>query len=109
MALTLLLKSPLPAVQQNADRLTKQLFVLLKDYSKAGAARGENHLLVQNCFKVRRGAASRPGCPFEPKRGAILTLTEPSRRRSQGHQHSCEERQKQQDFGGTVAGAPGLR
>ncbi|XP_029019229.1 small subunit processome component 20 homolog [Betta splendens] len=46
-----LLKFPLPAIQQNASTLTKQLFVLLKDYSKAGAARGENYVLVQNCFK----------------------------------------------------------
>ncbi|XP_071357681.1 small subunit processome component 20 homolog isoform X2 [Trachinotus anak] len=52
VAFTLLLKFPLPAVEQNADQLTKQLFVLLKDYSKAGAARGENYQLVQNCFKA---------------------------------------------------------
>ncbi|XP_047194452.1 small subunit processome component 20 homolog isoform X2 [Hippoglossus stenolepis] len=47
-----LLKFPLPAVGQNAEQLTKQLFVLLKDYSKAGAGRGENYLLVQSCFKA---------------------------------------------------------
>ncbi|XP_047431848.1 small subunit processome component 20 homolog isoform X2 [Mugil cephalus] len=52
VAFTLLLKAPLPAVEQNASQLTKQLFVLLKDYSKAGAARGENYQLVQNCFKA---------------------------------------------------------
>lgn len=52
VAFTWLLKFPLPAVEQNADQMTKQLFVLLKDYSKAGAARGENYQLVQNCFKV---------------------------------------------------------
>ncbi|CAJ1054380.1 small subunit processome component 20 homolog [Xyrichtys novacula] len=52
VAFTLLLKFPLPAVEQSADQLTKQLFVLLKDYSKAGAARGENYHLVQNCFKA---------------------------------------------------------
>lgn len=52
VAFTWLLKFPLPAIQQNASTLTKQLFVLLKDYSKAGAARGENYVLVQNCFKV---------------------------------------------------------
>uniref|UniRef100_A0A3P9K9E8 UTP20 small subunit processome component n=1 Tax=Oryzias latipes TaxID=8090 RepID=A0A3P9K9E8_ORYLA len=51
-AFTWLLRFPLPAVEQNAGQLTKQLFVLLKDYSKAGAARGENYLLVQNCFKA---------------------------------------------------------
>ncbi|XP_071756588.2 small subunit processome component 20 homolog isoform X1 [Centroberyx gerrardi] len=51
VAFTWLLKFPLPAVEQNAGQLTKQLFVLLKDYSKAGAARGENYHLVQNCFK----------------------------------------------------------
>ncbi|KAK2883206.1 small subunit processome component 20 homolog [Channa argus] len=49
---TWLLKFPLPAVAQNATQLTKQLFVLLKDYSKAGAARGENYHLVQNCFQA---------------------------------------------------------
>lgn len=48
-----ILKFPLPAVEQNYDQLTKQLFVLLKDYAKAGAAHGMNFLLVQNCFKVR--------------------------------------------------------
>uniref|UniRef100_A0A8C4I8P8 Small subunit processome component 20 homolog n=1 Tax=Dicentrarchus labrax TaxID=13489 RepID=A0A8C4I8P8_DICLA len=52
VAFTWLLKFPLPAVAQNADQLTKELFVLLKDYSKAGAARGENYHLVQNCFKA---------------------------------------------------------
>ncbi|XP_028307568.1 small subunit processome component 20 homolog [Gouania willdenowi] len=52
VAFTCLLKFPLPAVEQNASQLTKQLFVLLKDYSKAGAARGENYQLVQNCFKA---------------------------------------------------------
>ncbi|TMS03012.1 Small subunit processome component 20-like protein [Larimichthys crocea] len=52
VAFTWLLKFPLPAVAQNAGQLTKQLFVLLKDYSKAGAARGENYHLVQNCFKA---------------------------------------------------------
>ncbi|XP_030576149.1 small subunit processome component 20 homolog isoform X2 [Archocentrus centrarchus] len=52
IAFTLLLKFPLPAVEKNAGQLTKQLFVLLKDYSKAGAARGENYHLVQNCFKA---------------------------------------------------------
>lgn len=52
VAFTLLLKFPLPAVKRNVEQLTRQLFVLLKDYSKAGAARGENYLLVQNCFKV---------------------------------------------------------
>ncbi|XP_075867628.1 small subunit processome component 20 homolog [Nelusetta ayraudi] len=52
VAFTLLIKFPLPALKRNADQLTKQLFVLLKDYSKAGAARGENYLLVQNCFKA---------------------------------------------------------
>ncbi|KAM9327768.1 small subunit processome component 20 homolog [Pholidichthys leucotaenia] len=52
VAFTSLLKFPLPAVTQNASQLTKQLFVLLKDYSKAGAARGENYHLVQNCFRA---------------------------------------------------------
>ncbi|KAK2893002.1 hypothetical protein Q8A67_012990 [Cirrhinus molitorella] len=47
-----ILKFPLPAVEQNYEQLTKQLFVLLKDYAKAGAGRGENFQLVQNCFKA---------------------------------------------------------
>ncbi|XP_043092950.1 small subunit processome component 20 homolog [Puntigrus tetrazona] len=47
-----ILKFPLPAVGQNYDQLTKQLFVLLKDYAKAGVGRGENFHLVQNCFKA---------------------------------------------------------
>ncbi|XP_051911593.1 small subunit processome component 20 homolog [Hippocampus zosterae] len=52
VAFTWVLKFPLPAVAENVNQLTKQLFVLLKDYSKAGAARGENYVLVQNCFKT---------------------------------------------------------
>uniref|UniRef100_A0A3P8T3I9 UTP20 small subunit processome component n=1 Tax=Amphiprion percula TaxID=161767 RepID=A0A3P8T3I9_AMPPE len=52
VAFTFLLRFPLPAVEQNAGQLTRQLFVLLKDYSKAGAARGENYQLVQSCFKT---------------------------------------------------------
>ncbi|CAL1568682.1 unnamed protein product [Knipowitschia caucasica] len=52
VGLTWLLKFPLPSVETNAEQMTKHLFVLLKDYSKAGAARGENYLLVQNCFKT---------------------------------------------------------
>ncbi|KAK7901998.1 hypothetical protein WMY93_018767 [Mugilogobius chulae] len=52
VGLTWLLKFPLPSIEANSEQLTKQLFVLLKDYSKAGAARGENYLLVQNCFKT---------------------------------------------------------
>ncbi|XP_008314156.1 small subunit processome component 20 homolog [Cynoglossus semilaevis] len=49
---TFLLKFPLPAVEKNSEQLTKKLFVLLKDFSKAGAARGENYHLVQSCFKA---------------------------------------------------------
>lgn len=51
-----ILKFPLPAVEQNAEQLTKQLFVLLNDYAKAGAGHGENFHLVQNCFKVPKPA-----------------------------------------------------
>ncbi|KAL6459983.1 hypothetical protein MHYP_G00317420 [Metynnis hypsauchen] len=47
-----ILKFPLPALEQTVNKLTKQLFVLLKDYAKAGAGRGENFVLVQNCFKA---------------------------------------------------------
>ncbi|MBN3281355.1 UTP20 protein, partial [Polyodon spathula] len=48
---TWILKFPLPAVDKNVEQLTKQLFVLLKDYAKAGAATGENFHLVVNCFR----------------------------------------------------------
>ncbi|XP_061106872.1 small subunit processome component 20 homolog isoform X1 [Conger conger] len=50
-SLSWILKFPLPAVESNAEKLTQQLFLLLKDYAKAGAARGENFNLVLNCFK----------------------------------------------------------
>ncbi|XP_048124200.1 small subunit processome component 20 homolog [Alosa alosa] len=46
------LKFPLPAVEEGVEPLTRQLFLLLKDYASAGAARGENFTLVQNCFKA---------------------------------------------------------
>ncbi|XP_031438174.1 small subunit processome component 20 homolog isoform X1 [Clupea harengus] len=46
------LKFPLPAVEEGALQLTRQLFLLLKDYARAGAAGGENFQLVQNCFKA---------------------------------------------------------
>uniref|UniRef100_UPI00398E4C32 small subunit processome component 20 homolog n=1 Tax=Pristiophorus japonicus TaxID=55135 RepID=UPI00398E4C32 len=49
--LTWVLKFPLNSTETLADQLTKQLFVLLKDYAKAGAGRGENFHLVVNCFK----------------------------------------------------------
>ncbi|XP_043943711.1 small subunit processome component 20 homolog [Protopterus annectens] len=45
------LKFPLPSLEANIERLTKQLFLLLKNYAKAGAGKGENFNLVVNCFK----------------------------------------------------------
>ncbi|KAJ8381936.1 hypothetical protein SKAU_G00027140 [Synaphobranchus kaupii] len=50
-SLSWILKFPLPAVESSAEKLTLQFFLLLKDYAKAGAARGENFNLVLNCFK----------------------------------------------------------
>ncbi|KAG9345665.1 hypothetical protein JZ751_008809 [Albula glossodonta] len=50
-SLSWILRFPLPAVESSAQKLTQQLFLLLKDYAKAGAARGENFNLVLNCFK----------------------------------------------------------
>ncbi|XP_029455579.1 small subunit processome component 20 homolog [Rhinatrema bivittatum] len=47
-----MLKFPLPSVETSTEQLTRQLFLLLKDYAKAGAARGQNFHLVVNCFKV---------------------------------------------------------
>ncbi|KAG8439453.1 hypothetical protein GDO86_005604 [Hymenochirus boettgeri] len=46
-----ILKFPLPSLKSNTEHLIKQLFLLLKDYAKAGAARGQNFHLVVNCFK----------------------------------------------------------
>uniref|UniRef100_A0A2K5J1T7 Uncharacterized protein n=1 Tax=Colobus angolensis palliatus TaxID=336983 RepID=A0A2K5J1T7_COLAP len=45
------LKFPLPSIETKAEQLTKHLFLLLKDYAKLGAARGQNFHLVVNCFK----------------------------------------------------------
>ena len=52
ITLTWLLRLPLPAVKESSSQLNQQLFLLLKDYSKAGAASGENYQLVQSCFRV---------------------------------------------------------
>ncbi|KAM4037263.1 small subunit processome component 20 homolog isoform 2-T2 [Anomaloglossus baeobatrachus] len=46
-----LLKFPLPSVHKNTEKMIKQLFLLLKDYAKAGVARGQNFHLVVSCFK----------------------------------------------------------
>ncbi|XP_030069682.1 small subunit processome component 20 homolog isoform X2 [Microcaecilia unicolor] len=51
-SLVWMLKFPLPSLEKNTEQLTMQLFVLLKDYAKAGAAKGQNFHLVVNCFKV---------------------------------------------------------
>ncbi|XP_074082789.1 small subunit processome component 20 homolog [Macrotis lagotis] len=46
-----ILKFPLPSITKNSEKLTKQLFVLLKDYARLGAGKGQNFHLVVNCFK----------------------------------------------------------
>lgn len=46
-----ILKFPLPSIEKSTEELIKQLFLLLKDYAKAGAARGQNFHLVVSCFK----------------------------------------------------------
>ena len=46
------LRFPLPSIETKAEQLTKHLFLLLKDYAKLGAAKGQNFHLVVNCFKV---------------------------------------------------------
>ncbi|XP_066490771.1 small subunit processome component 20 homolog [Tiliqua scincoides] len=51
LSLLWVLKFPLPSVDKNIDQLTKQLFLLLKDFAKPGAAKGQNFHLVVNCFK----------------------------------------------------------
>ncbi|KAM5255099.1 small subunit processome component 20 homolog isoform 2-T2 [Hipposideros larvatus] len=45
------LRFPLPSIETKAEQLIKHLFLLLKDYAKLGAARGQNFHLVVNCFK----------------------------------------------------------
>uniref|UniRef100_S4RGK7 U3 small nucleolar RNA-associated protein 20 domain-containing protein n=1 Tax=Petromyzon marinus TaxID=7757 RepID=S4RGK7_PETMA len=46
------LRCPLPSLGRLADRLTKQLFLLLKNYACAGAAKGDNFEMILSCFKV---------------------------------------------------------
>uniref|UniRef100_A0A8D0GIN0 UTP20 small subunit processome component n=1 Tax=Sphenodon punctatus TaxID=8508 RepID=A0A8D0GIN0_SPHPU len=46
-----ILKFPLPSVEKNMEQLTKQLFLLLKNFARPGAAKGQNFHLVVNCFK----------------------------------------------------------
>lgn len=123
VAFTWLLKFPLPAVEQNADQLTKELFVLLKDYSKAGAARGENYHLVQNCFKVEM----KFNCFFKEITRHLppldwINLIETFRLNCcidlwlfilsgylSGHHNTGEECEKQQNLRDTAAGAAGIR
>ncbi|XP_056430567.1 small subunit processome component 20 homolog isoform X2 [Hyla sarda] len=50
-SLICMLKFPLPSIEKNTEDLIKQLFLLLKDYAKAGVARGQNFHLVVSCFK----------------------------------------------------------
>uniref|UniRef100_A0A8C8SVZ5 UTP20 small subunit processome component n=1 Tax=Pelusios castaneus TaxID=367368 RepID=A0A8C8SVZ5_9SAUR len=50
-SLVWILKFPLPSIEKNTEQLTKQLFLLLKDFAKPGAAKGQNFHLVMNCFK----------------------------------------------------------
>uniref|UniRef100_A0A8C0GJE3 UTP20 small subunit processome component n=1 Tax=Chelonoidis abingdonii TaxID=106734 RepID=A0A8C0GJE3_CHEAB len=50
-SLVWILKFPLPSIEKNMEKLTKQLFLLLKDFAKPGAAKGQNFHLVVNCFK----------------------------------------------------------
>ncbi|XP_060050218.1 small subunit processome component 20 homolog isoform X2 [Erinaceus europaeus] len=45
------LKFPLPSIETKVQQLTKHLFILLKDYAKLGAAKGQNFHLAVNCFK----------------------------------------------------------
>lgn len=45
------LRFPLPSIETKAEKLTKHLFLLLKNYAKLGAAKGQNFHLVVNCFK----------------------------------------------------------
>uniref|UniRef100_K7GES8 UTP20 small subunit processome component n=1 Tax=Pelodiscus sinensis TaxID=13735 RepID=K7GES8_PELSI len=50
-SLVWILKFPLPSIEKTVEQLTGQLFLLLKDFAKPGAAKGQNFHLVVNCFK----------------------------------------------------------
>ncbi|XP_049638753.1 small subunit processome component 20 homolog isoform X1 [Suncus etruscus] len=45
------LRFPLPSIETKAEELAKHLFLLLKDYAKLGAAKGQNFHLAVSCFK----------------------------------------------------------
>ncbi|XP_064596875.1 small subunit processome component 20 homolog [Liolophura sinensis] len=47
-----LLKFPLPSLETQVERIASSLFVLLKNYATAGAAKGDNKELVSMCFKT---------------------------------------------------------
>ncbi|KAK2102440.1 U3 snoRNP protein [Saguinus oedipus] len=48
------LRFPLPSIETKAEQLTKHLFLLLKDYAKLGAARGQNFHLVCVTILVKK-------------------------------------------------------
>ncbi|GCB68829.1 hypothetical protein scyTo_0000958 [Scyliorhinus torazame] len=71
--LTWVLKFPLRSTEALADQLTQQLFLLLKDYAKAGAGKGENFHLVVNCFKaITILVRNMAGCTITDKQLQIL-------------------------------------
>ncbi|XP_038636090.1 small subunit processome component 20 homolog [Scyliorhinus canicula] len=71
--LTWVLKFPLRSTETLADQLTQQLFLLLKDYAKAGAGKGENFHLVVNCFKaITILVRNMTGCTITDKQLQIL-------------------------------------
>ncbi|KAL5010991.1 hypothetical protein ScPMuIL_013296 [Solemya velum] len=50
--LSWLLKFPLPSLDTHITKLTSGMFVLLKNYAAAGAAKGDNLELITTCFKA---------------------------------------------------------
>lgn len=46
------LRYDLPSLKQNINKIVENLFVLLKNYAVAGAAKGDNFELVVTCFKA---------------------------------------------------------
>ncbi|KAK7480717.1 hypothetical protein BaRGS_00028085, partial [Batillaria attramentaria] len=47
-----LLSFPLPTLKKKIKSVARELFVLLKNYASAGAAKGDNQELVFTCFKA---------------------------------------------------------
>lgn len=48
----MILKFPIPSFETHMKRMANGMFILLRNYASAGAARGENFELVSVLFKA---------------------------------------------------------